>query len=233
MAQADVVRWGGDRLRIGPWRGDSRVAYIAPVQGRPPPSAAGVRHCVDVLGGRGYRAAVTAALASEELAGFLAAGFAVRERLHLLIHGLDGLDETSYSFQVRRARRQDRSAVLGIDRRAFSPFWQLDDAGLDDAISATPTARFRVTTPDLVGYAVTGRAGRRGYVQRLAVDPDHQRRGLGSALVIDGLRWLRRWNATDAVVNTQETNSGALALYEALGFRRQRDGLTVLEIELR
>jgi ribosomal protein S18 acetylase RimI-like enzyme len=232
MAQADVVRWGGDRLRVGPWRGDAHVAYIAPVQGRPPPSATGVQHCLDVLKSRGYRGAVTAALATGEVAGFLSAGFAVRERLHLLVHRLGDLDDMPSTIQVRRAKRQDRAAALAVDGRAFSPFWRLDEAGLDDAIAATPTARFRVTAPDIVGYAVTGRAGRRGYVQRLAVDPDRQRQGLGSALVLDGLRWLRRWSATDAVVNTQETNTGALALYEALGFRRQREGLIVLEIDV-
>jgi ribosomal protein S18 acetylase RimI-like enzyme len=79
-----------------------------------------------------------------------------------------------------------------------------------------------------VGYAVTGRAGRRGFLQRLAVQPDHQRGGLGRALVLDGLRWLRRWRAERAVVNTQLENDAALALYENLGFRREPSGLSVL-----
>ena len=56
--------------------------------------------------------------------------------------------------------------------------------GLDDAVGATPSARLRVgVDPDgyapVAGYAVTGRAGSRGYLQRLAVDPRCQRRGLG------------------------------------------------------
>ena len=80
----------------------------------------------------------------------------------------------------------------------------------------------------LLGYLITGRAGGRGYLQRLAVHPDAQRRGLGSTLVVDGLRWLRRHRCQQAVVNTQETNASALAMYEHLGFRRQQDGLAVL-----
>ena len=85
---------------------------------------------------------------------------------------------------------------------------------------------------EIVGYAITGRAGPRGYLQRLAVDPLLQRRGIGAALVRDGLRWLRRWGAREVLVNTQVDNRAALALYEALGFRLQADGLAVLRRDL-
>ncbi|MGH9274339.1 MAG: GNAT family N-acetyltransferase, partial [Acidimicrobiales bacterium] len=108
--------------------------------------------------------------------------------------------------------------------------------GLDDALGATPSARLRVVArvdgEGVIGYAITGRAGSRGYLQRLAVDPAAQRRGIGAALVIDGLRWLRRWGAHEVLVNTQVDNGAALALYEAMGFRRQPDGLAVLRRDL-
>jgi ribosomal protein S18 acetylase RimI-like enzyme len=64
------------------------------------------------------------------------------------------------------------------------------------------------------------------------VRPVDEGRGIGSALVVDGLRWLRRRRASRALVNTQEANARALALYEHLGFRRQRDGLAVLRLDL-
>ena len=69
-------------------------------------------------------------------------------------------------------------------------------------------------------------------MQRLAVDPDHQGKGLGAALLLDGLDWLRRRGARHAIVNTQEANLNALALYERLGFRRKPGGLLVLEAAL-
>jgi ribosomal protein S18 acetylase RimI-like enzyme len=47
-------------------------------------------------------------------------------------------------------------------------------------------------------------------------------------LVIDGLRWLKRWRVEQVVVNTQYENERALDLYERLGFRRQPLGLSVL-----
>jgi ribosomal protein S18 acetylase RimI-like enzyme len=80
----------------------------------------------------------------------------------------------------------------------------------------------------IVGYAVAGRAGPRGYLQRLAVAPSQAGRGVGSALVVDALVWMRDHGATRAVVNTQVVNERALALYEHLGFVRQPSGLAVL-----
>jgi GNAT superfamily N-acetyltransferase len=64
------------------------------------------------------------------------------------------------------------------------------------------------------------------------VDPDRQRGGIGTALVADSLRWLRRWGADEVLVNTQVDNVGAVALYEHLGFRRRTDGLAVLRRDL-
>ena len=87
-------------------------------------------------------------------------------------------------------------------------------------------------TGGLIGYAITGRSGRRGYIQRLAVHPDCRGVGLGTALVTDGLRWLRRWRVRQAIVNTQFDNGRALALYERLGFARQPLGLSVLSAGL-
>jgi ribosomal protein S18 acetylase RimI-like enzyme len=225
----DVVRWGGDRLRVGPWRGNARMAYIALSIDGPTPSVAGVRHCLDVLADRGYIGAVTAALGPAEAQAFLTVGFEVRERLHLLRHDLTGIAPGPASVALRRAHRSDRPLVLELDHQAFPPFWQLDAAGLDDALAATPTTRFRVTDRGMTGYAITGRAGRRGYLQRLAVDPSVQRQGVGTALALDGLRWVRRRGASEVLVNTQESNTAALSLYERLGFRRQPSGLAVLE----
>jgi ribosomal-protein-alanine N-acetyltransferase len=69
-------------------------------------------------------------------------------------------------------------------------------------------------------------------VQRLAVHPDQRRRGVGRALVVDGLRWLRRWRADRALVNTQETNMAAATLYRELGFQPESARLSVLAADL-
>jgi ribosomal protein S18 acetylase RimI-like enzyme len=228
----DVIKWGHERARAGPWRGDRHVAYLSPLADAPLPSAAFIRRCLAQLADRGYRRVVTSALSPAESSGFLAAGFEISEQLHLLAHDLDLIPAVA-SVPLRRATKVDHPAVLSLDHGAFPPFWRLDEGGLVDAIRATPQSRHRVADDgDLIGYAITGRAGRRGYVQRLAVDSGRRHQGIGSALVVDGLRWLRRWRCDQAVVNTQLDNGGALALYERLGFRRQPLGLSVLSAGL-
>lgn len=220
------------RLRVVPWRGDGRIAHITPGRGRA--TLAAVHRTVEGLAEAGYGSVLTGALGAPDQAPFLQAGFEVHERLHLLVRHLDDLPRVRPA-RLRRARQADRPAVLEVDGAAFPSFWRLDAGGLEDALAATPSARFRVATTagdDVVGYAVTGRAGPRGYLQRLAVHPDHQRAGFGAALVVDGLRWLRRWGAKEALVNTQEGNDAAVRLYEALSFRRRPDGLAVLRLAL-
>ncbi len=237
VPDVDVIRWGRERARTVPWRGSPQVALLTPLPGTPVPTLAFVRRCVDTLSARGFTGVVTGALAPVEQRAFLAAGFAEAERLHLLSHNLSSVSAAragARAARLRRARSRDHAEVLEVDHAAFPSFWQLDDAGLVDALSATPHTRFQVVVDDVsgrvVGYAISGRSGRNGYLQRLAVDPAEQGRGVGRWLVVDGLRWLARWRADQCVVNTQWGNEAALGLYERIGFHRLPQGLAVLRM---
>jgi ribosomal protein S18 acetylase RimI-like enzyme len=222
-------------LRVRSWPVDPTTAHLVPTAGRQL-TVAEVRAVLADLGRAGYERARTAALSPAEARPFLAAGFAVDEHLHLLAHDRTTLPRPRPEAALRRGRRRDRPAVLAVDAAAFSPLWRLDAAGLRDALTATPVARLRVAVAPtgapagdgVVGYAVTGKAGPRGYLQRVAVTPDHAGAGRGHDLVLDGLRWLARRGARGAVVNTQEGNEAALALYHRLGFHPEPDGLDVL-----
>lgn len=243
-ARSDVLQWGHERARVARWKGDGDVALLTPASDGPLPSYPFIRRCVDQLAREGYRSVVTAALTVPEQAPFRDAGFQEHERLRLLSHDLRHLSDAPPA-PLRRAVDSDRPAVLAVDALSFSPFWQLDAGSLQDAVDATPSTRFRVVGGDLGvgagdgiaygvgGYAITGRTQRRGYVQRLAVQPALRGRGLGSALVLDGLHWMRRRGVERAVVNTQLDNRAAHALYLRLGFREEPLGLAVLRQDLR
>jgi ribosomal protein S18 acetylase RimI-like enzyme len=229
-----VLEVAGDRLRTEPSRAhDGRVTVSPAVTGSPPRTDT-VRWCLDRLRAEGHRDVHTAALGPAEQEPFLRCGFVVHERLHLLEHDLVEIPSPARPVRLRRGRHLDRRALLAMDHRCFPPYWQIDQHGLRSALRATAVARLRVATDQgaLVGYAVTGRSLHRGYLQRLAVDPDHQGRGLGRTLVSDALGWSRRRGARTVVVNTQEHNDRALALYEHLGFTRRPDGLAVLSCTL-
>jgi len=237
--------------RAAPWRGHADVAHLVLAE-RVPSDPSVIQSCLDALRRSGYTTVVTTAMPPGDALPFVDAGFSMRERLHLLEHDLTDLPPTRPSHpRLRRAWRGDRPSVLALDRLAFDDFWRLEEHGLRDALQATPSVRFRVGEPRsrhaprpasgraaagegtvVSAYAITGRAGRQGYLQRIAVHPDERRDGWGQALVRDALRWLRRHDARRALVNTQWTNEAAVALYESCGFHRLPVGLCVLDRNL-
>jgi GNAT superfamily N-acetyltransferase len=191
-----------------------------------------MRRLLERLQQDGYREVVTNALGPGTSLPLVDVGFAVRGRLHLLVHDLRNLPATTG--HTRRATRTDRAALLAADAAAFDDFWRFDALALQEATRATPRAHTRVAPApgDPSGYGLFGRSGAAGYVQRLAVAPTAQRQGLGHALLTDGLCWLRAHGARRAYVNTQEDNDRALALYLRSGFTQLPVGLNVLGREL-
>ena len=121
--------------------------------------------------------------------------------------------------------------MAAIDQSAFPSGWRNDAASLADIASATPSARGRMARRDgrPVGFAITGKAGTTGYLQRIAVSPSAQRLGIGRLLVDDAVEWLMRRGANRALVNTGVDNRAALQLYEDASFERLDDQLVVLE----
>ncbi len=229
------IHVGDARFRCGAWRGDPEVAYLVPLSpastlDRGALSAARAKLVAD-----GFNKVITGAVGAGECKAMHLDGFIDREHLHLLSRDLSiPIPRRRHgSVRIRRSGNRDHESILDLDEMAFDSFWHLDQSGLQEALTATPVSRLRVArTGQIVGYAITGRAGRNGYLQRLAVRPDHQGLGIGSTLVNDSLRWLKRNRVSVAWVNTQESNTRALELYQRLGFRSEPTHLTVLQRQL-
>lgn len=225
-----TLRLGRGRARLGPWAVDPDLGRLV-ASPDAPLDQAGVLACVDRARSLGFRGIVTNAMTDAEIAPYLRCDFVVHERLHLLAADVATAPPTP-ALPVTRVRRREHEAVLALDAAAFSRDWRLGPSGLTDALAATPARQFRASrdADDAVtGYAITGIAGRHGYLQRIAANPARRREGIGRALVLDSFAYLWSHGASRAYVNTQLDNVAALALYESCGFELLTAGLTVLE----
>ncbi|MCB1256961.1 MAG: GNAT family N-acetyltransferase [Microthrixaceae bacterium] len=234
---------GRDRFMIGHWQADPEIAYLSSRRPADQIKPENLRACLDKLRQMGFKAVMTPALHPDEAIVFLTNGFQQVDSLAVLGHSLRTLSPPlrtpGSKLHLRRGRRSDLPVIFDLDNRAFPPNWRLDEMSLREARTATTHSRFRVaelrdngSEPMTVGYAIAGRTGSMGFLQRLATDPNWSGRGVGSTLTNDALEWARSNRCTSLLVNTQKTNRRALALYESLGFERTKTQLTVLRCSL-
>ena len=133
---------------------------------------------------------------------------------------------------IRAGGVEDLEAVLQLWRRSCALPTVTDDLqSLRALLLADAGALLVAETPGepttghekLVGSLIAAWNGWRGSFYRLAVRPDHRRRGLGRRLVREGEKRLRERGAgrLDAIVAADE--AVAAGFWEALGYERQRD----------
>ena len=229
-------RHRGDDLagRVRPLAHQPRTAELSLYAGLGPPRHADVARWLGAIADHGYTAVRTGALDASSAAVFAGEGFTVVQTLVVL-------DLVAPRRRWRRSPTRsldlgDVDAVLAAaqtDQRAFPGTWGLDAASLLDVARATPVCRARLVGEHGVhGVAIGGVDRGVGYLQRVSVDPEHQRRGLGSLLVADQLSWMGWRRCHRVLVNTQAGNRAALGLYGRFGFRLTPAQLVVLEREV-
>ncbi|MCZ6528816.1 MAG: GNAT family N-acetyltransferase [Chloroflexi bacterium] len=134
--------------------------------------------------------------------------------------------------QLRSIRSADLQAILELDRRAFEPMWQLSGDSLAEAITQASSASLIEDQGEVLGYQITTSSPFGAHLARLAVQPSHQREGLGTALVNDAIESIQQIGLGQLSVNTQEKNTSSRRLYEKLGFRTTGKEFPVFEIQL-
>jgi GNAT superfamily N-acetyltransferase len=245
-----LITHASDRVRLDI---DHHRALLFPLDQRPL-SPAVVLSALHELHARHFSGWVESiALADHEVRAFAQNHFTVRQSLRLLTHDLHRLGRRPFlppgaaigtiatTGSPPTPSTEHVSRVLELDRRAFPEGLGLDVMGLRHSLTATPTIHMGAVwaapsaerlDASLQGFSISGRVGRIAYLQRLAVDPVAQGRGVGTALVDHSLRWARRHGARRMVVNTQQTNTAALRLYTTLGFEPAATDLTVMGLFL-
>ncbi|HEV3072473.1 MAG TPA: GNAT family N-acetyltransferase [Solirubrobacteraceae bacterium] len=126
---------------------------------------------------------------------------------------------------IRSAAERDFASVLRLWEAAGAPPTVSDTReGLSRLLATDREALLLVASVDAVaGSLIAVWDGWRGSFYRLAVHPDHRRRGLASALLREGERRLRARGASRLTAIVADEDPTALAFWEAAGYRRQRD----------
>jgi ribosomal protein S18 acetylase RimI-like enzyme len=86
----------------------------------------------------------------------------------------------------------------------------------------------------LAAVALVSHDGRKGWINRLAVDPDYRRRGYGSQLVDAAVRLLREKGIRVVAALVTSDNEASLGLLSKAGFTDAGDAihyLTIREVE--
>ena len=122
---------------------------------------------------------------------------------------------------IRRFIKNDKEAVVslwhccGLVRAWNNP--QLD---IERKLAVNPEW-FVVgeVNHEIVASAMFGYEGHRGWVNYLAVSPEHQRRGYAKQLMQFGEALLLKAGCPKLNLQVRETNAQALGFYEALGYK--------------
>jgi len=112
----------------------------------------------------------------------------------------------------------DLPEVVEVDASAFAPLWRNSLDALQKALRQAAHATVIETPQGLSGYQLSTGGAHGVHLARLAVRPELQGRGLGSALVVDLLKHTGGRGRAHVTVNTQSDNLASQALYQHLGF---------------
>ena len=126
--------------------------------------------------------------------------------------------------QIRPCSEHDRPGVIALWERVFP-----DDpphnapAKVFDAKLATRDDMLFVATDAgaVIGTAMAGYDGHRGWLYTVAVAPDRRRRGIGAALVRHAVDALRTAGCTKVNLQIRATNTAVRGFYESLGFEAE------------
>jgi ribosomal protein S18 acetylase RimI-like enzyme len=125
--------------------------------------------------------------------------------------------------RIRPSGPDDVVAVLDVWRRAEAEPSVTDDADSVRRLVAHDSHALLVAEVDgeIVGTLIAAWDGWRGNLYRLAVVPEHRRRGIARALVAHGEREMERRGAIRLTAIVVEDHDGATGFWDAAGYTRQ------------
>jgi ribosomal-protein-alanine N-acetyltransferase len=119
--------------------------------------------------------------------------------------------------QIRVLELADLGAIESIERRAYPTPWSRSMFASELA-KPTSICLGAFEGQDLVGYVVNSRYVDAWHIMNVAVDPDFQQRGIATRLLERLFELTRDDERRGYTLEVRVSNTGAIALYEKLGF---------------
>lgn len=123
--------------------------------------------------------------------------------------------------EIRAYRDEDLPEVVELWRAVFPDAPRRNEPALDIARKLDVQREFFVVATAgnrIVGTAMAGYDGHRGWVYYVAVSPGHRRRGTGTALMRRVERDLARVGCPKLNLQVRGANREAVRFYESLGY---------------
>ena len=126
--------------------------------------------------------------------------------------------EGKRSFSVSRVGREQLHGIAELERLCFAEPWSEKSLEL---LLAENAAGFAAVgeAGELLGYAGLVTVLDEGQITNVATHPDHRRRGVASSLMAALIEYCRGRDIRYISLEVRASNSGAIALYEGVGFK--------------
>jgi ribosomal-protein-alanine N-acetyltransferase len=124
---------------------------------------------------------------------------------------------TAVAIEIRVLELSDLNAIEAIEQQAYPTPWSRSMFASELA-KPTSICLGAFEGRDLVGYVINSRYVDAWHVMNVAVDPEHQRRGVATALLERLFELTHDDERRGYTLEVRVSNEDAIGLYEKLGF---------------
>jgi ribosomal protein S18 acetylase RimI-like enzyme len=129
--------------------------------------------------------------------------------------------------KTRRLTGEDCDQIIALWKRAglpYKPQGRDRKVALEAQMHANPDLSIGIFEENrLAGVVLATTDGRKGWINRLAVDPDCRRRGVAKTLIREAETALRKHGIRIFCALTEDSNITSRQLFKASGYREHRD----------
>jgi len=119
--------------------------------------------------------------------------------------------------RLRDMRESDIPAIMDIERSSFTTPWS-EISFLSEIYKKNSISKVALLEGKLIGYICVNHVLHESHLLNLAVHQDFRRRAVGTLLMSEVLRALKKKECVFIYLEVRASNTGARAFYERFGF---------------